>query len=634
MLVAARPCRAAPVTAGPSLAAMSSDDGVASIVNNFQDLSAVLSLFAADSVEKKLADPKSSDWERMSAFWSIFGIIGAVRVYAKIAAGLAGAETAGMELGGARAYTSRKTKKATCSCVIGPSERPPTWEDDEDLLLGLAKVDSTLWIRPHIVVMGFSRCPFTGRRALREAIGRGVFVLLTLAIPCVPIILLRRSVRGTISENLSLGMTAGSAFLGGCILPMLLQDLNSPGFAYLPDAGSRQGDGLLQAGDTVTTTKSRLCRIMWQSHGNRLPPPRSADLWFIRLLAAIATMFTVVGYVLNYILLGRAGSWRSYAWLGMQVVILVVRYILWAYRPHLIHSRRPTMVYAVTGSLLALRPLTVQIDPSHWPPSEPPLPRDAVYFAVASARSKLLNGSGAEQHLKLSNLDLLSTTAPRDILQAACYKVFCEMGDLSPQLRRRLRVVKLPWSFVEELYAAQGLILGHNPWVLGGISLAAVVDLYEHDDGREPQPIFLGLTTIHSCKPTKTEGVYEFKRQEPGAAAVRDVVGITYDNYGIEGTIELGVLTDRLPTPHTLTESHEKFRDNVAACRFSARLNGPPHCEVHVQEFGDGTSPVVEHNSKTEAFLADVIQYGKDVIWYTRNKDHTDCTEVCKIFGF
>ncbi|KZT27886.1 hypothetical protein NEOLEDRAFT_67503 [Neolentinus lepideus HHB14362 ss-1] len=628
-LIAATPCRGLPFSVvGASNADSQATSSFGDIVANFQDLSAVFSLFAADSVEKKLSDPKSSDWERMSAFWSIFGIVGAVRVYAKIASGLAGAETAGMELGGTRAYTSRRTKKAMSSCVIGPSDQPPTWEDDEDLLLGQTNVEFSPWIRPHVVIMGYSICPFVGPKAIRETLGRGFLMLLTVAINCCPTLLLRTSIAGSTPENIGLAMSVTSALLGGCILPILLQRLNSLGVTYIPDLTSRENPlRILETGDTVMTSKGRQCRIMWQSRDSSAPL-RSADLWYIRVLSAITTAVTLVAYVTNYLLLGAAGRWRSYTWLGSQVVVLVVRYVLWAYRPHVLGIRRPTMLYAVCGSLAPAMPVKVDYD------DEPPqyLPKEIVYFAVASAKSKLLNSHGVERHIKLANLDVLSEVAPRDLLQPACRRGFCSMDEILPEVRRRLQIVKLPWSVVEELYAAQGLILGANPWVLGGISLAAVVDPFAK--GEQQAGNFLGLTTIHSCKPTNMDGVYEFDRQTAGAAAIGDIVGITYDNYGVTGTIELGSVARKLLRPHHLVDSHDKFRENVATCRETARANGPAHCEVHAQEYGDGTSPVVEHNLKTEPSLEDALRYGRDVIYHTLRKDHLQCTEVCKIFGF
>ncbi|TFK51784.1 hypothetical protein OE88DRAFT_1468348 [Heliocybe sulcata] len=629
-LLAATPCYGIPfdVLDAGSDADSQASAGLGDIVANFQDLSAVLSLFAADSVEKKLSDPKSTDWERMSAFWSIFGIVGAVRVYAKIASGLSAAENAGMELGGLRAYTNGRTKKAAASCNVGAADRPATWEDDEDLLLGQVHVDSSPWIRPHVVMLGYSICPFAGPRAIREVLGRSFVTLVTLAIGCCSSILLRTSVAGSTLENVALAMLVASTLLGGCIIPLLLQTLNPLGVACISDLASRQGPlRIVEAGDTVITLKGRPGRIMWQSR-DKSTYSRSGDLWYIRALSGMATAITLVAYITNYLLLGAANTWRSYAWLGSQIGILVVRYVLWAFRPRILGMRRPTLLYAVCGSLAPAIP--VKIDFDNWPPQC--LPRDIVYFAVASAKSKLLNSHGVERHIKLANLDVLSEVAPRDLLQPACRRVFCELDEISPEVRERLRIVKLPWSVVEEIYAAQGLILGANPWVLGGISLAAVVDPFAKDEKQGDS--FLGLTTVHSCKPTAIDGVFEFDRQKAGAAAVGDIVGITYDNYGITGTIELGCLAHKLPRPHQLLDSHIKFRENVATCRETARENGPSHCEVHSQEYGDGVTPIVEHNMKTESSLADALQYGRDVIYHTVRKDHSHCTDVCKVFGF
>ena len=44
----------------------------------------------------------------------------------------------------------------------------------------------------------------------------------------------------------------------------------------------------------------------------------------------------------------------------------------------------------------------------------------------------------------------------------------------APQIAT-VSIIRLPWSFVEELYLANGLILGSNPWALGGLYLGAVI---------------------------------------------------------------------------------------------------------------------------------------------------------------
>jgi hypothetical protein len=95
----------------------SADDTLQGLpVTNFQDMSAILSLLAADTVERKLSGearyphhstilinpfvfinltdlyPRSFDWERMSSVWSVFGLVGALRAHLKIAASIAGSE--------------------------------------------------------------------------------------------------------------------------------------------------------------------------------------------------------------------------------------------------------------------------------------------------------------------------------------------------------------------------------------------------------------------------------------------------------------------------------------------------------------------------------------------------------------
>ena len=100
----------------PSQLPSTSDSSSSSptIVSNFQDLSAVLSLFAADTVEKKISDPRANDLWRMSTTWSVFGIIGVVRTYIKFTAGIHSAERAGVDIYDLGEYTSKQTINALC----------------------------------------------------------------------------------------------------------------------------------------------------------------------------------------------------------------------------------------------------------------------------------------------------------------------------------------------------------------------------------------------------------------------------------------------------------------------------------------------------------------------------------------
>lgn len=130
---------------------------MSNLVANFQDLSAVLTLLAADTVERKLSDPRSLLWERMSTSWSLFGIIGLLRAYLKIAAGLRGAEAAGVELLGASGFTTRRTRSSLSCWLAGTDVETYFWRDDSNRLIGEARAVNSLWKRPHIIIVGFAK---------------------------------------------------------------------------------------------------------------------------------------------------------------------------------------------------------------------------------------------------------------------------------------------------------------------------------------------------------------------------------------------------------------------------------------------------------------------------------------------
>lgn len=130
---------------------------MSSLVSNFQDLSAVLTLLAADTVERKISAPRSLLWERMSTAWSLFGVIGLLRAYLKIAAGLRGAEAAGVDLLGASAFTTKRTRNSLSSWFVGADADTYFWRDDSHRLIGEARAVGSPWKRPHIVVVGYSK---------------------------------------------------------------------------------------------------------------------------------------------------------------------------------------------------------------------------------------------------------------------------------------------------------------------------------------------------------------------------------------------------------------------------------------------------------------------------------------------
>ncbi|KAF5372871.1 hypothetical protein D9758_001518 [Tetrapyrgos nigripes] len=620
---------------------------ITDIVSNFQDLSAVLSLFAADTVESKFSSPSADDWERMSTAWSIFGIIGAVRAYLKLVIGLDAAEKAGLELYDLGGYTSRRTKEAQCTSLIGSKEAAIAWQDDRLTLLGEVNTNhsSPRWKRPFMIVIGYSRCPFEGAKASREIIGLTISGVVTLIITCIPLLVIRTSVRGDTIDNVTLACKIASSLVSGFLLPILLQALNNVGVACLRDLPLDRFDGLLKDGDTVDTTRKvtdgllkdedtvdtarkaingllkdgdtvittrTASVIFWQSPGQGLRP-RSGDLMSIRLVATLATITTLASYILNYIELGRATTWRAYTWLGIQATILVVRFVLWALQPAFLSHRERSVVFAMAGSLD--EPLLPDAEESVGK-----LHRDVVRFAAASATSSLLNKGGNIAKLDLDALDILSDVAPADILVAK----YCDFEALM-RMGGEMRAIRLPWSWMEEIYAGQGLILGNNPWAIGGLYLAAVV---QRADGESPWS-FKGLTTIHQ-KGTSSNGAHGedsldwFAKKD---AALQDVKGVTANNYGVSSLVN-GEILAKMPYEHDVMTWHEEFRENVRICRASAVSNGPPHQELHVCQAG------TKRMSKMVASLKDVLKSAYEIVAKEKDKDHSECRDFCTVFGF
>ncbi|KZP34198.1 hypothetical protein FIBSPDRAFT_809245 [Athelia psychrophila] len=590
-----------------------------SIVSNFQDLSAVLSLFAADTVEKKVSNPRANDLERMSTTWSIFGMIGSVRAYIKLISGIHSAEQAGVDIHGFGGYTSEKTKTAMSVRQIGSMSTRKAFQDDREQLLGQVEGAGSQWKRPFIVVMGYSRCPFEGKKVVKEVSGRAVSALLSVAITCIPLLAIRKSIRGDAIDNATLGAAIGTSLIAGCCLPILLHGMNPVGVAHsvpLHDlesqAPGRFEHGLLQDGDTVVTSK-KSSTIYWQTSDEE-PLPRSGDRMSIRVLAAFATCISITAYVMNYLELGRAPTWRAYVWLGIQTVILALRFAMWAVRPQVLANRSKSLLFVVTGSLVvpALKPSAEVATTT--------LPRDVVRFAVASAQSKILNLGGTIDNLQLVALDLLSDVAPADILLSD----YCSFGELSKSAGE-IKAVRLPWSWVEEIYAAQGLILGNNPWALGGLYLAAIVQ-----DGK-----FRGLSTVHprGASAAHSHGEDSFASLAKKDHSLQNIVGVTSSNYGMKGTLFDGTITEMLPIQHDLMDWHLEFQENVLRCRASAVSNGPHYNEMHVKNFGEGHLGT-KTMSKSVPTIRGVLEQGRKIVVKEKEKDHATCEEFCTIFGF
>ncbi|EIN12057.1 hypothetical protein PUNSTDRAFT_132187 [Punctularia strigosozonata HHB-11173 SS5] len=191
----------------------------------------------------------------MSGVWSLFGILGVLRACLMLVVGIAGAEAAGVKLSGAGAFTARKTSGSRSTVVVGvPSASGRSrlgpdswWQDDKQRLLGLVdeRNSNSSGRRPHIVVIGFTKCPFTGPRALRESADIAFCVIVSVICTIAPLMVLRP--------------THQTSTLWIAMVPVLLQIYNDAGAAPLSHlhASDRFSDGLdsavIRDSDTANT---------------------------------------------------------------------------------------------------------------------------------------------------------------------------------------------------------------------------------------------------------------------------------------------------------------------------------------------------------------------------------------------
>ncbi|KAJ7192644.1 hypothetical protein GGX14DRAFT_406172 [Mycena pura] len=547
-------------------------------VTNFQDLSAILSLLASDTVEMKLSSEENFDWERMSSVWSIFGLIGALRANLKVAASISGSERAGVELFGAGGFTGRQTSRSLCYWKVGKENKPLAWRDSTNQILSRLDASNSIWTHPICVAIAYSRCPWNWRlwRCITEILAPISWCLIMIAIAVLPTLILIPSERHLNQrEALTLGTQAATALLAGALAPLLLHRLNSFGLAPLTAIGTDRYDraGLIREGDHVITSSKR-------NTPSTTVPRMSGDLWSIRLLCAINAGTILGAYLLNYILLGSASSARQYLWLGAQVSILAGRYILWARRPVWFPQRPPCLFYIVCGSL------GPQLSPEchdriHTSTKSPTLNQEVVEFACASTCSKQSNRAFAPGRVKRNILLKLVNVVPTDII----YAEYTAVGShFAPAPKGSvIEILRLPWAFVEELYIAQGVILGSNPWALGGLYLGVVLQ-----DGQ-----FMGLTTLHPfaahvgvcTKPKCTAAHNRYQKHT-----------ITMDGYLVSGDVHGEVLHPFHKVEPSLVDWHRKFRSNVDECRQSAKSNGPSHIEIRASSFGPVSRLRVEIN--------------------------------------
>jgi hypothetical protein len=574
------------------------------IVINLQDLSAILALFAADTVESKVSDPDSSFTERVSSFWSIFGSIGVVRAYCKIAWGLKRSEDAGLSLAGAGGFTLQKTSKALCCCEVGTQR--VEWQDNSGQLLGQVTTHRSCWIRPLIIVVGYSQCPMGGIRSLRECFSIAWDIFHTLLFNVSSILVLLGSSATFFVRSITLAIFPGLAILGA-LTSSLLMRLNSVGISHLRDMqADRTSAQIIQTGDIVmSSTKTPDSVILWRNPSQR-HLTRSADRLSIRVLCGLTAAIVIGAYVSNYILLASATQFTSYIWLSLQILVLIFRFFLWSRERKVrwFHRNR-AVLYFVTGSLAA--PLSVDItnaQPSGNTAIQ--LTESVVRFAMASAKNRYQNEKvGSPLSPKLL---WLCDGAPGDIFSTPFIRM---PDDVTATDGPVYTVVNLSQLFVEEMYIAQGLVLGQ--WPPGGKCLGAVF--------KEQQ--FMGLTTFQSITGNLSEVV--------GTPTVK---GVTYDGY-ILNNMGCGIVQSQLSdwgeSYSDFKNSHSDFQDKLASCRHSAKANGPIHVEVHMKSYAHG---LYNHCEEADSNLDNTLQRVKKAIITEKAKNHSSCRAFCQIDNF
>ncbi|KAH8823813.1 hypothetical protein DL96DRAFT_1532163 [Flagelloscypha sp. PMI_526] len=565
---------------------------------SFQDLSAVLSLLAADTVEEKLSTETSYDWERMSSVWSTFGLVGAVRFNLKVCAGIASSERAGVHLSGSGGYTSFQTAHALSYWRLGDEDPAPIsgWRDVQNQILARMTSSSPAWarIRPFYIVFGYSQCPFdlSHFRCVLELLIPVVWSLLTTALTTLPFVLLTGK-DPTMIQIAMLVLQAGTGLFAGALGPLLLHRCNSSGVAHLSDLPqTRANQGIVvKEGDHIMTSASRMeTQIIWQT-SQTTKGLRSGDFWWMRLLCGLNSVVILGAYICSYVCLSYTPLKYQYVWLAVQTAILLGRYVLWAKRPLLFPHRPRCLIYAVSSSIVEPLPVEISNDPLDND-AFPTLSQEVIDFAVASAGSKVLNKQiEGNWRVQRSSLLDLANAAPSDLVDTRHVTTLRE--HFPPTNDETLFVHRLPWSFVEEVYAAQGLILGLNPWALGGLYLGAVLAKPKIGSSSKlaetpPKPIrFLGLTTVHPFRE------HASRCTTPKCASRHPQftkAGITREGYLISNLVDGSVEQFFETIEPDLVPLHDQFLTNIEQCRSTSRSNGPGYLEIHAATAGKNIS--------------------------------------------
>lgn len=332
----------------------------------------------------------------MSSVWVIFGLVGALRANLKVAASLSGSEKAGVDLMGAGGFTASRTSNALCFYQVGRSNTPVMWRDTSNQLLSRLEVTSSPWIRPLCIAIGYSRCPWdwVHWRCVQEILIPSLWTLMTMIITTFPAFILMPSpYRLGPVQVVSLTLQLTTGLIVGSIVPILMHRLNSHGLPCLTelDISRYNRDGIIRKGDhVVRSLQKNISHLIWQCPSTEASI-RSGDLWLIRILCALNALIILGAYLSNYVALGAVNVTRQYLWLATQILILALRYTIWACRPVWFPQRPPALLYIVAGSLgnalMADVPsarISIDMNP-------PLLERTVVEFAIAAAFSKNFN---------------------------------------------------------------------------------------------------------------------------------------------------------------------------------------------------------------------------------------------------
>lgn len=568
-------------------------------------------------VEKKLCDPRSLEWERFTCVWSIFGIVGVLRACIKVAVGLSSAEAAGVELVGAGGLTSERTSNSSSCWVVGSETNAHKWQDNSRRTIGYTEFTSE-FRRPHIIATGYSLCHSGTWNAV---IKRLAWMLVTISMCALPSLILRGSLAhsaGFLADFTPITLVLVGGIVG-TLLPLWLFPVEPVGVNHLGKNTDKRYtlENLVREGDTViTSSQSSRSVILWQGQRGVSSMKRPADSVAVRCLAALSATILLAAYFCNYVLLGHAQSSSAYLWLLIQVAILIFRFGLWAARPIFRVERSPTVVFLVTGAITTTLSSTFPTSPSPLK-----LPHLVVRFAIASAGSKIQNNNEIVTKIHYPALIRLAGKAPADILSAPYFNFSRVNSDIA-----NFKVVRLPWSFIEELYAAQGLILprASNPWSLGGLCLGAV---FERDD-------FAGLTTMHPSRSTCATITATASGIDGPRCPLSHDIGITREGFISTCVVAGDIVGTAVAVEVDLLKYHDDYRNKIARVRELAVSNGGNHVEVHAVRL-ESHDDRVWHRTRTRASVNEFFKCARVAAAKDRAKDHSQCPPThCPIHTF